>query len=460
MKQNQLTCTSIVGFLLLGSLISAASAGSADAPLEQRLDSIVTDLFPTGDQPGLAVLVMVDGTPVLRKGYGLADLTAKTRVAPDTIFRIGSITKQFTAVAVLQLVAAGKVSLDDPITKYVPGFDTQGRTITVENLLTHTSGLFSVTALENFDDQITKDITPAEGVALIAGRPLEFEPGARFKYSNTNYLLLGMVIEKASGQPYAEYIRDHIARPLGLADTRYSTDDDITDRHARGYENNKSGQWAPAAPLSMTQPYAAGAIESTVDDLAKWMTALGEGKVVDPALLERAWTPFAPRERPSPYGYGWNIRHEADERWIRHGGAINGFISDAVWIPEKRVFVAVLCNSLGDRTPELLLKTLALEAVGRPAPKRDVITLPVLTLDRCVGVYAASPELKFTFSRDGQKLFVAATGKTKIELFAEAEDSFFAKEIDAQFRFMVDGEKASAVTVTRNGREMSAIRED
>ncbi len=450
--------------LILGCIVMVASQSSARAEppnltLEQRLDARVTDVYPAQNEPGLAVLVMVDGKPALRKGYGIADMKTGAKVSPDSIFRIGSITKQFTAVCVLQLVQAGKVALDDPITRYVPGFDTQSKTITIENLLSHTSGLFNVTARDDYDDQITKDLTPGEVVALIAGRPLEFEPGTQFKYSNTNYILLGMVIEKASGQTYGEYLIEHIGKPLGLTDTRYSRDDALTPRHARGYEKDKSGKWAPAPPLSMTQPFAAGAIESTVDDLAKWTAALDEGKLIDPALRDRAWTPFTPTERPSRYGFGWNIRPEAGERWIGHGGAINGFMSSAVWIPEKKVFVAVLHNALGDTTPELLVRQLALEAVGRPAPRRVAITLPAKTLDRYVGVFAVSPEQKFTFSRTGQKLFVVAPGKTKMALFAEAEGKFFSKEIDAQFEFTVEAGKSTQVTITRGGRSGTASRE-
>ena len=296
------------------ALVSSARAKDPALSLERRLDRLVLDYYPSANGPGTAVLVMVDGKPVLRKGYGMADVKKGVKVTPGMIFRIASVTKQFTAVAVLQLVQAGKVSLTDPITKYVPDFDTRGKTITIENLLTHTSGLFNVTALDDFVSQITRDLKPIEVANLIANKPLEFEPGSQFKYSNTNYILLGMLIENVSGRTYAENFESSIAKPLGLADTRYSRDDALTPRHARGYDRESSGQWVPAKPMSMTQPFAAGAIESTVDDLAKWTQSLANGKAVDSKLLKRAWTPYKPTEGPSDYGYGWFIRTESGER--------------------------------------------------------------------------------------------------------------------------------------------------
>ncbi len=442
------------------SLLPTARAEEPALSLGQRLDRLVLDYYPSATEPGAAVLVMLDGKPVLRKGYGMADLEKGVKVTPDMIFRIASVTKQFTAVAVLQLVQAGKVSLTDPITKYVPEFDTQGKTITIENLLTHTSGLFNVTALDGFLSQITTDRKPIEVANLIAGKPLEFEPGSQFKYSNTNYILLGMVIEKVSGRTYAENLEVSIARPLGLADTRYSRDDALTPRHARGYEQEASGPWGPMKPMSMTQPFAAGALESTVDDLAKWTQALADGKAADSKLLERAWTPYKPTESPSDYGYGWSIRTESGERWIGHNGGINGFRSAAVWIPEKKVFVAILRNGMGGAGPDVLLRRLALEAVGRPEPKRVAIALPAETLDRYVGVYALSPQAKFTISREGNKLVAEAPNKSKVELLAEAEDKFFSPESDVQFSFTMENEKATQMTLRRAGRDSVAKRVD
>lgn len=454
----------LAAFLFVGvvapTVNSLARAQEPASSLKQRLDRLVLDCYPSATEPGAAVLVRVNGKTVLRKGYGMADLEKGVKITPDMIFRIASVTKQFTAVAILQLVKAGKVSLSDPITKYVPEFETHGKTITIENLLTHTSGLFNVTAVDGFLSQITRDLKPIEVANQIADKPLEFEPGSRFKYSNTNYILLGMVIEKVSGRTYAKHFQSSIAKPLGLKDTRYSRDKTLTPRHARGYELDGSGQWVPMKPMSMTQPFAAGALESTVDDLAKWMQALDDGKALDAKLLKRAWTPYKPTESPSDYGYGWVIRTESGERWIGHNGGINGFQSSAVWIPEKKVFVAVLRNGMGGAAPDLLLRRLALEALGRSEPKRVAITLDAKTLDRYVGVYALSPQAKFTISRQGKKLIAEAPNNSKVELLAEAEDKFFSPDNDVQFTFTVENGKATQMTLRRAGRDSHAKRVD
>jgi CubicO group peptidase (beta-lactamase class C family) len=294
---------------------------------------------------------------------------------------------------------------------------------------------------------------------MVAGQPSEFEPGSQFKYSNTNYILLGMIIEKLSGLEYAEFIQREICAPLGLKNTRYVKDDALTPQHARGYEPDAAGNWAPAPPLSMTQPFSAGALESTIDDLAAWTAALDAGKVINESLLQRAWTPFATTARPSRYGFGWYIREQPGERWIGHGGAINGFMCEAVWIPEKKVFVAVLRNSLYDITPQLLTRQLALEAVGRPMPVKRAIAVAPAVLGRYGGTYVVSPELKFTVTRNGPRLFVQPNGQPKMELFAEADDRFFTKSAEFTFQFVVQDNKAMRLNIQLGRQEMTAERQ-
>ena len=444
--------------LMLCSL--AVAQTTAPAELSSRLDAIVKETYANDDEPGAAVIVVVDGQPVLRKGYGLADVESGAKVTPEKVFRIASVTKQFTAVAVLQLVQQGKVKLDDPVTKYVEDLDTRGKTITVEHLLSHTSGIPHYTATPGFVDIGARKFSPRELVALVDDQPLDFEPGSQFKYSNTGYVLLGMVIEKASGTSYADYMLEHVFKPAGMNDTRYGPNEIADDKHARGYEASEGG-FKPARPMDMSQPFAAGALESTVDDLWSWTRALGEGKLVDPELLERAWTPYAVTEGKSDYGYGWSISRERgvpDERWIRHGGGINGFMSFTIWIPERNVFVAMLSNAMGGGNPGKVCRALALEALGRTAKQRVAITLDEKTLDKYLGVYEVAPPFKLTVTRDGQRVFVQGTNQPKGEVFAESQDFFFSKDVDAQFEFHVDGDRATSVTLYQNGRSVNAKR--
>src|SRR5436190_13681224 len=177
-QRNVTIATLLVGFLSL-ALSSRARAEEPTPSLQRRLERLVLDWYPAQSEPGAAVLVMVDGKPLLRKGYGLADIKTGAKVAPDTIFRVGSVTKQFTSVAMLQLVQQGKASLDDPIAKYVPDFKTQGKTITLEHLLSHTSGIPNYTATDGYERGMARDLKPAEILALVADQPLEFEPGSQ-----------------------------------------------------------------------------------------------------------------------------------------------------------------------------------------------------------------------------------------------------------------------------------------
>ena len=460
MKQRSVSLSATIVALLLSMFVSPPARAEAPAKLEERLDAIVREAYPNDTEPGAAVIVVADGKTVLRKGYGQADTEKGRAIEPNDVFRIGSVTKQFTAVAILQLVQQGKVKLDAPVTQYVSDFDMRGKTITVEHLLSHTSGIPNYTEGPEYQQNMTRTLSPRAIVALVDEKPLDFEPGSQFKYSNTNYVLLGMVIEKASGQKYADYLLEHVFKPAGMKSTRYAPNDIAGDAHAQGYERSQDG-FKPARPLDMSQPYAAGAIESTVDDLWSWTRALGDGKLVDPKLLERAWTPYAVKEGKSNYGYGWEISRDRDaqgERWIRHGGGINGFMSYATWIPERNVFVAVLSNALGGGNPGKLARNLALEALGRAPKQRAAITLEEKTLDKYLGVYAISPAFKLTVTREGQRVFIQGTNQPRGEVFAESQDFFFAKDVDAQFEFHVEGDRATSLTLYQNGRSINAKR--
>ena len=269
-----------------------------------------------------------------------------------------------------------------------------------------------------------------------------------------------MVIEKASGQAYDDYMAEHVFKPAGMTSTRYGPNDIADERHAQGYDASQDG-FKPARPMDMSQPFAAGAIESTVDDLWSWTRALGDGKLVDAKLLERAWTPYAVTDGKSNYGYGWDISRDRDaqgERWIRHGGGINGFMSYAAWVPERQVFVAVLSNAMGGGNPGKLARSLALEALGRATKERVAITLDEKTLDKYLGEYELSPAFKLTVTREGQRVFVQGTNQPKGEVFAESPNFFFAKVVDAQFEFHVESDRATSVTLHQNGRSVNAKR--
>jgi D-alanyl-D-alanine carboxypeptidase len=251
---------------LVAALALAASAAPAAArsdaaagpEIAGQMDALLSAAYaPAG--PGAAVLVMKDGTPLLRKGYGLANLDLGVPIRPEMVFRLGSITKQFTAVGILRLVHEGKVSLDDDITRFLPEYPTHGLRITVENLLTHTSGIRNYTDMASWLALWRKDFTVPSLIDLFKDKPMQFSPGERFEYDNSCYILLGAILEKASGRGYADFIRQRIFEPLGMKHSYYGAIDPIIPGRVAGYERAGYG-FVNATYLSMTQPYAAGSL--------------------------------------------------------------------------------------------------------------------------------------------------------------------------------------------------------
>jgi CubicO group peptidase (beta-lactamase class C family) len=391
------------------------------------------------DEPGAAVIVRKDGKTVFRKGYGLADLELGVAVAPDMIFRLGSITKQFTAVSVLVLAQEGKLGLRDEITKFLPDYPTQGRKITVEHLLTHTSGILSYTDIPEWLPLWRKDMTVKELVDLFKDKPMQFEPGASWAYNNSGYVLLGAIIEKVSGRTYADFVQERIFKPLGLKGSSYDDTERVVPRRVRGYQKGDGG-FVNAPYLSMSQPYAAGSLMSTVDDLAVWNDAVFSGRLVRKEWLDRAFTPFAlAGGESSGYGYGWFIGDFAGHRSIEHGGGINGFTSYELTLPEDKVFVAILTNSAVEgRNPEPRAVEIAWLALGLAEPERQAVTVAAGDLDAIAGVYANERKQEYYLSREGAKLLAQRQGASKNELYPASPTEYFLKDNPARFEFVKD----------------------
>ena len=327
-------CTSLG--LLLPAGAAAAPAPPAASP-SAAIDALLKSSFPA-ERPGAAVIVVKDGRPLFRKAYGMADLELGVPLQPDMVFRLGSITKQFTAVAILMLAEEGKLSLQDPIEKHLPGYPTQGHVITIEHLLTHTSGIQSYTDMPGWmTSRILAPMTVQELIDGFKKEPMQFAPGTRWTYNNSAYVLLGAIVEKASGKTYEAFVRERIFQPLGMSSSHYDTSEAIIPRRAPGY--TRQGE-APrnAAYLSMTQPYSAGALASTVDDLARWDASLYTEQLLKRPSLEKAWTPYVLSSgKATGYGYGWGVSKLRGRRAVDHGGGIFGFSTYAVRLPDERV---------------------------------------------------------------------------------------------------------------------------
>lgn len=427
--------------LLLAALtvlvpLTQARAAGLDDPLAAKIDAVMSAVYKPG-QPGAAIIVQKDGRTIIRKGYGMADLELGVPVAPDMVFRLGSITKQFTAVSILSLAQEGKLSLQDEITKFLPDYPTQGKRITVEHLLTHTSGIQSYTDMPEWLPLWRKDMTPKELVDLFKDKPMQFEPGRSWSYNNSGFVLLGAIIEKVSGKTYEQFVDERIFKPLGMSSSYYGSTERIIPRRIPGYEEGESG-FVNASYLSMTQPYAAGSLLSTVDDLARWSEAVFAGKVVGKAWLDKALTPFKLVNGESTgYGYGWFVAEVGGHRSIEHGGGINGFTTYEMTFPDDHLFIAILTNSaIAGRDPEPRAVKIAWLALGLTEPERKVVSVTAKDLDGIAGVYVNERQDEYYFSRSGAKLFAQSKGGAKNELYPASATEFFLRDNPARFTFV------------------------
>ncbi len=425
------------------TLLLPAGAGAAPAPPSTgpaaAIDALLKSSF-TADRPGAAVIVMKDGRTLFRRAYGMADLELGVPLQPDMVLRLGSITKQFTATAVLMLAEEGKLSLPDPIEKHLPGYPTQGHVITVEHLLTHTSGIQSYTDMPGW--MASRVLAPMTVQELIDGfkkEPMQFAPGTRWAYNNSAYVLLGAIVEKASGKTYEAFIRERIFQPLGMSSSYYDRTEPIIPRRAPGY-TREGDQPRNARYLSMTQPYAAGSLASTVDDLARWDGSLYTEKLLKRASLEKAWTPYVLASgKATGYGYGWGVSKLRGRRAIGHGGGIFGFSTYAVRLPDEHVYVAVLCNSDSPAAaPEYLGKKIAAIAVGDPFPEPAVVTLDPKVLARYAGVYRIDEGSTRTVTVEGGRIYTQRTGGERVEVRPGSETEFFYDKSLNRLRFVVD----------------------
>lgn len=407
--------------------------------------------YTEADRFSGVILVAKDGKPIFRKAYGLANREWNAPVTPETRFRLASITKQFTAAAILQLAEQGKVSLDDPVSKYYPAAPEAWAPITVKHLLTHSSGIPSYTAIQGFFGGPSRvDRTPEEIIALTRDKPLEFKPGEKYAYNNTGYVLLGHVIAKASGQTYQAYLQDHIFTPLGLKDTGYDFSETIIPRRAAGY-GLFGGKIGNAPYLAMSLPHAAGSLYSTADDLLAWQQALLAGKVISPASVTAMFT-----DQGFGYGYGQFIEVRDGKRFWNHAGGINGFVTMLALYPDDGLTIVVLSNfnsaDMGRITRRLGELYFHPEAGAGPAgaPK-------AAELDRYVGRYRVSEAETIQVSREGERLFLERTGFPRNELSRELGRSFFVKGALVHYTFG-DGEHAAQVTRREGSREAVAKR--
>lgn len=451
-RLHQPLLTAFLALLIAGRALSQTSP----SPDSSALEKLLNETFPA-DSPGAAVLVVHNDAVLLRKGLGMANLELKVPVDPEHVFRIGSITKQFTAVAILQLVYAGKIKLDDDVATYVPDFPTAGHKVTIAQLLNQTSGLPSYTDEKNWLTTWRQDVKPSDLLAFTKGKPPLFTPGTDWAYSNTNYILLGEVIAKASGESYASYIQTKLLAPAGMQHTQLDNAEDVIPGRVSGYAVAGPKKWKNAAYLSMTHPYAAGALVSTVDDLWKWDQALSAGKLVDLKLLAQAYSnTVLPDGRSTGYGFGWGIGTLGRLKTIEHGGGINGFSAYEMKVPDAGLYVAILSNNeaTGPLVGTGALAFRVARAVLGDKTEDKAITVGPERLKDFVGVYRLKGSGKRAVTMADGKLFVQRTGGPKSPgLEPIAENEFILRDFGVRFQFSrgQDGQVNALVVKPRVG---------
>ena len=427
---------------------SADVAAKVDEYMNARLDA---------KGSGGSVLIMKGGKPLAAKGYGLADADKKAPIKADTKFRIGSVTKQFTAALILMLQEDGKLNVQDPVCKYLDPCPESWQPVTLHHLLSMTSGITSITSLPNWRTELRfKDLTPAEVVAQVAALPLKAKPGEVYEYSNTNYIVLGSIIEKLSGKSYEAVLNERIIKPLGLKNTGLDDGKKQLPNSASGY-TMKAGAPAKADAVSILTPFSAGAMYSTTEDLYAWQTALLGGRVFKKKeTLDAMLTP-----NKNNYAYGLIVVTDRKGRKrVTHGGGIEGFIADAVYFPEEELFIAALTNNERDSMAELMLALNAI-AVGEPytlPKKRVAIKVDPAILDTYVGEYRLGP-MTLKIERGPEGLTLEPTGQSKTQLHAETETDFFLNVVDATLKFVKDQNgKVTGLEFTQAGRTSKAVR--
>lgn len=417
---------------------------------EKELDELFTSYF-SAKTPGCSALVSQKGKIIYEKAFGSANLELNVPVKPQTVFSLASITKQFTAISILQLVSQRKIALTDNIQKYIPDFPVNN--ILIENLLSHTSGLkdyLQVRTGQKFGER--HDYTPGELINVFRNIPLEYEPGTKYAYCNSDYILLGYIIEKVSGKTYPEYLSENIFIPLEMKDTYYDSDETIIPNRASGYY--KAGdQYRKAEFWSATIGYAAGGLLSTSIDLQKWQSGLLSYKILKKELLDLAFTPYTLKDGTTTnYGFGWNITEINGMKRIDHGGAKNGFLTYEAYFPDQQLYIALLFNSENAPRDELSVKVSEI-LLGKSMQKEILLNEDVLKT--YIGVYSlvSDPKRTITVTKEKNGLSANISGQGSFSLLFQSETQFQLKNLlDVKCEFKIINGKVVSIIAEQQGK--------
>ncbi|UZJ64498.1 serine hydrolase [Sphingobacterium sp. KU25419] len=414
--------TLFMGWLCLGFSVFFSHISLAQDET-YLLDSLVKNELPN-NAPGTAIYVTKGNQILYQKAIGKSNIEQDVDLSLDHVFRLGSVSKQFTACAILKLIEEGKLSLQDDIRIYIPDFPKKNKIITIEALLTHTAGVRNYTGLVSFTEELKrKDLSPMALINLFKDEPLEYEPGTDYKYTNSGYILLGYIIEKVTGQTYATYIEETIFKPLGMKHSYFDNPDHVIKGRVSGY-SRRNGSYQNANFLSMTLPYAAGSLASTPIDIQIWYHALYDGKFLKPETLKNAFTSYKLiNGRSTGYGYGWEIGNIKGILSVKHVGLINGFYTYVAYLPEEQIAISIFRNSDSPADLDILASKMLAVTLGKPYITTEII-LTDAQLETYQGVYTLDNGEQYRIRLEDGRLMYYNLGGTKTRLIPNAKDQF------------------------------------
>ena len=438
-------------------------------PKETIVDAVFNEVIK-GDSSGAAVLIAQNGEILYEKGFGFANLEHHVPITSETKFRIGSITKQFTATAILKLQEEGKLSVEDKLSKFIPDY-LRGDEVTIHHLLTHISGIHSYTGKPDFLDTVTVEVKkPEDLIETFKDDKFDFDPGEKWLYNNSGYFLLGYIVEKVSGESFADYLKNHLFEPPSMENTGIHHWKPILEHEATGY-SYEGGKFHKALNWDMSRAGGAGALYSTVGDLYLWNEAVFNGKVLSESSLASAFTPVTLNDGSKAdamggeYGYGWMISAKRGMKEIGHGGGLHGWSAYLTRYPEHNFTAAILSNCLPPPpgfAPSEIANDIAELYLWKKMESSESFALDTTVdssiYDDYVGRYDYTQAI-LTVTREGDKLFAQLSGQPKFELFPKSETEFFLKVVDAQIIFVKneDGE-VTHVIHHQGGRKIEAPR--
>ena len=434
--------------------VTLSAFKTAAQTMPQEIDELLKAYNNQGSFNG-AALVAQKGKILFQGGYGHKNASANTFNDSNTVFQIGSITKQFTSAIILQLQEQHKLSVEDKLSKYIPKYPN-GSNITIENLLNHTSGIHNYNDEAFMERYAGRPINIDSLIGLFRNVPPDCKPGEKFHYSNSNYILLGVIIEKITGKSYYCVIRENIFQPLGLNHSGFDFASLKSPDKATGFAKLTPKIKKPSPIVDSSVMYAAGSIYSTIGDLYKWDRALYTDNILHDSSLQKAFTPFK-----NNYGYGWLIDSAYGKKAVLHEGGTLGFASFIGHIPEDSTCIILLDNKQSNgllKIAEDINAILNKQPYDFPKPRTE-IEVDTATLRSYTGTYQLTPEIMLAIQLEDGQLTVHATADGKAELFAEKDNYFFLKMTDTQIEFIKNATgKITKLIFYDHGQKLEALK--